>query len=64
MQPDALKLLVDIQKALADIKDFTIGMDFEMYQRDTMCRAAVERKFEVIGEACMRLRDRFSEQFY
>ena len=28
-----------------------------------MCRAAVERKFEVIGEACMRLRDRFPKPF-
>lgn len=63
MPPEALKLLVDIKKALADIKDFTLGMDFEMYQRDTKCRAAVERKFEVIGEACMRMRDRCPEQF-
>jgi len=48
---------------LADIKDFTGGMDFPAYQTNAMCRAAVERKFEVIGEACTRLRDRFPEPF-
>ena len=63
MPPETLKLLVDIQNALADIRDFTVGMDFAMYQLDAKCRAAVERKFEVIGEACMRMRDRFPEQF-
>ena len=63
MPPEALKLLVDVQKALAEITDFTAGMDFASYQLDAMCRAAVERKFEIIGEACMRLRDRFLEPF-
>jgi len=63
MPPEVLKLLVDIKQALADIKDFTVGMNFAMYQRDAKCRAAVERKFEVIGEACRRLRERFPEQF-
>ena len=63
MPPEALKLLVDIQRALSDIMEFTAGMDFVMYQLDAKCRAAVERKFEVIGEACTRLRDRFPEIF-
>ena len=31
--------------------------------RDAKCRAAVERKFEVMGEACTRLRDRFPDVF-
>jgi uncharacterized protein with HEPN domain len=59
MQPEALKLLVDIRQALEDIRDFTSGMDFENYRMDAKCRAAVERKFEVIGAACTRVRDRF-----
>jgi uncharacterized protein with HEPN domain len=63
MPPEAIKLLVDIRAALSDIKDFTVGMDFALYQLDAKCRAAVERKFEVIGEACTRLRDRFPEIF-
>jgi uncharacterized protein with HEPN domain len=59
MQLEALKLPVDIRQALDDIRDFTSGMDFEDYRVDAKCRAAVERKFEVIGEACTRVRDRF-----
>lgn len=46
MPPEALKLIVDIQRALIDIRDFTSGMDFNAYQKDGKCRAAVERKFE------------------
>jgi hypothetical protein len=61
MPPDSLKLLVDIQLALEDIRIFTAGMDFGMYRIDAKCRAAVERKFEVIGAACVRLRDGFPE---
>jgi len=61
MQPEALKLLVDIQNALRDRRRFYCGMDFGMYRIDTMCRAAVERKFEVIGEACTRIRDRYPD---
>jgi uncharacterized protein with HEPN domain len=63
MRPEALKLLLDIHIALSDIKDFVLGMDLPQYRQDTKCRAAVERKFEVIGEACTRLRDRFPDLF-
>ena len=64
MQPEVLKLLVDIQNALEEIGTFTDGMDYAIYRIDAKCRAAVERKFEIIGEACTRLRDRFPEPFY
>ncbi len=30
---------------------------------DSMCRAALERKFEVIGEDCTNLRDQFPKPF-
>ena len=63
MRPEELKLLVDIRRALEEIREFTAGMDFGAYRIDAKCRAAVERKFEIIGEACMRLRDRFPEPF-
>ena len=56
MLPEELKLLVDIRDALEDIREFTAGMDFGAYKIDAKCRAAVERKFEIIGEACTRLR--------
>jgi uncharacterized protein with HEPN domain len=63
MLPESSKLLLDIRQALEDIRDFTSGLDMEAYFRDAKCRAAVERKFEVMGEACTRLRDRFPEVF-
>lgn len=63
MLPESSKLLIDIRQALDDIGDFTRGLDLEAYLRDAKCRAAVERKFEVMGEACMRLRDRFPDVF-
>lgn len=63
MQPELLKLLVDIRDAASDIRDFTIDMDLPGYRLDAKCRAAVERKFEIIGEACTRLRDQFPQAF-
>jgi len=57
MPPEATKLLLDIQAALADIQEFTDGFDLPEYRSDSKCKAAVERKFEIIGEACTRLRD-------
>ena len=63
MLPESSKLLLDIQQALQDISRFTRGKDLVSYQADAMCRAAVERKFEIIGEACVRLRERFPETY-
>jgi uncharacterized protein with HEPN domain len=59
MLPESSKLLLDIRLALEDIKSFTETLDLAAYKADTKCRAAVERKFEVAGEACVRLRERF-----
>lgn len=63
MLPESSKLLLDIRQALEDVVSFTQGFDRESYENDAMCRAAVERKFEIIGEACVRLRDRCPETF-
>lgn len=51
MLPELNKLLIDIQVALLEIQDFTAGMNLISYQADSKCKAAVERKFEIIGEA-------------
>lgn len=63
MPPELNKLLIDIQAALLEIQEFTAGMDLQAYRADSKCKAAVERKFETIGEACSRMRDRFPETF-
>ena len=57
MRPESLKLLIDILDATSEIREFTHGYDLTQYRKDSKCRAAVERKFEIIGEACTRIRD-------
>ena len=63
MPPEAEKLVHDIQAALAEIRNFTGGMDLPSYRADAKSRAAVERKFEVVGEACVRLREKAPEWY-
>ncbi len=55
MQVDPRGLLAHIKEAGADIESFTEGMDTSAYAVDARTQAAVERKFEIIGEAVNRL---------
>lgn len=55
MRPDPRVLLADIDRAAADISRFTEGMTGDAYVGDALTQAAVERKFEIIGEALNRL---------
>lgn len=57
MRRETKKLLFDIQEAGQAIQRFVREKDFAGYQSDDMLRSAVERKFEIIGEALNRLRD-------
>ena len=43
--------LWDIDRAVSDIETFTRGKQLSDYENDSMLRAAVERNFEIIGEA-------------
>ena len=63
MQPETRKHLVDILDAAAGIRSFIHGFDLPAYQQDAKTRAAVERKLEIIGEACSRIRDKDPESF-
>jgi len=56
MRIDAAKLMEDIRFACVEIFTFTASVDLNAYRTDAMRRAAVERKFEIIGEACNRLK--------
>ncbi len=53
---DAAKYLWDAQRAAQRIVRFTVGKSFDEYQADEMLRSAVERQFEIIGEALGALR--------
>lgn len=55
MQVEAKKYLYDIQQAVQRLTEFTAGKRFEDYEREVMLRAAVERQFEIIGEALAQL---------
>jgi uncharacterized protein with HEPN domain len=51
--------LWDIEQAAGDIQAFTQSKRLSDYEKDAMLRAAVERKFEVIGEALAQARRYF-----
>ncbi len=56
MQHEAEKRLLDILDAARDIAVFVGQMSFDEYHENRLVKAAVERKFEIIGEAISRLR--------
>jgi len=55
MRLEARKYLFDIRLAADSIAVFCAGKSFEQYRSDELLRAAVERKFGIIGEALARL---------
>ena len=55
MHPDAGKLLWDAQQATERVARFTATKSFADYEADDYLRSAVERQFEVVGEALNRL---------
>ena len=58
---NTLLLLEDIRSSIIKILDYTGGMSFEVYQADNKTRDAVERNFEIIGEAASRVPDNFKQ---
>lgn len=55
MRLEARKYLYDIQQAAMLLAEFTAGKNFADYTDNAMLRAAVEREFEIIGEALAQL---------
>ena len=55
MQLEARKFLFDVQEAAKLVRTFTAGRTFTDYQADPMLRSAVERQFEIMGEALNKL---------
>jgi len=55
MQLEAKKYLYDIAEAAEQIAAFTAGKTFADYEGDAMLRSAVERQFEIVGEALGQL---------
>ncbi len=55
MERDARAFLWDVQQAANAIEQFISGLDAAGYEENALVRAAVERQFEIIGEALNRL---------
>ena len=55
MQPEAPALLWDASNAAGLIATFISGRSFWDYKTDPMLRSAVERQFEIVGEALNKL---------
>jgi uncharacterized protein with HEPN domain len=55
MRPETLGLLWDAQRATGLIGEFVADRTWQDYQGDAMLRSAVERQFQIIGEALNKL---------
>lgn len=55
MRHDPRAFLWDVQQAAGAITQFTAGLDAAGYRASPLIRSAVERQFEIIGEALNRL---------
>jgi uncharacterized protein with HEPN domain len=56
MNDETRKNLIDILQAAEEIQNFVRGVDFRAYQNNPVTKRAVERDFEIIGEALNRIR--------
>ena len=56
MDETSLKYYYDAREAARSIVRFAAGRNYDDYCRDEMLSSAIERKFEIIGEALARIR--------
>lgn len=54
--------MLDIKGSINKILEYTAGMSFDAYEIDSKTKDAVERNFEIIGEAASRIPDDFKKQ--
>lgn len=57
MKDETRKNLIDILQAAEEIDNFVAGTKFEEYQKTPVIKRAVERDFEIIGEALKRIKN-------
>jgi uncharacterized protein with HEPN domain len=54
MNDETKRRLLDAAEACRAIQKFSAGTDYESFVGDELLRAALERKFEILGEALNR----------
>ena len=57
MNDETRKNLIDALQAAEEIHNFVYGMDLKAYQNNAVTKRAVERDFEIIGEALNRIKN-------
>ncbi|MDP8263491.1 MAG: DUF86 domain-containing protein [Candidatus Ancaeobacter aquaticus] len=57
MLHDIKKYLHDIQQSIEEIESFIKGKSYEDLTEDSLLQSAIERKFEIIGEALYRIKN-------
>jgi uncharacterized protein with HEPN domain len=55
MQREPAAFLWDVREAALRIHEFVVGLDFEKFAASALVQSAVERQFEIIGEALNQL---------
>lgn len=55
MKDEIKKHLIDILHAAEEIETFVTEMDLAIYKKSLVTQRAVERNFEIIGEALNRI---------
>ncbi len=55
MQLEVKKYLYDVRQAALLVEEFIAGKTISNFETDTMLRSAVERQFEIMGEAMTQL---------
>ncbi len=55
MQREPAAFLWDVHEATLRIREFIVAQDFETYSASVLVQSAVERQFEIIGEALNQL---------
>ncbi len=63
MPRDLRKTCFDILQAVSEIEEFTAGKTFVDYKANRMLKMAIEREYEIIGEALRRMEIDFPAQF-
>ena len=54
--------ILHILDEIKNIKQFLLGIDFDMLINDTKTAKAIERSLEIIGEAAKNLSEKFKEE--